>query len=122
MKLKDYAILSVLVATTIASAPVFSQEKGKGFENRGHEGKEFSAGKTKGKDAAKADKRTENRKRVRSDSKNHHTSSHGRLAGDLPPGLEQYEEKHGGQLPPGLEKQRNEKGHLPPGLEKGGRR
>ena len=38
--------------------------------------------------------------------------------GDLPPGLEKYEEKHGGKLPPGLQKQLEKKGQLPPGLEK----
>ena len=61
MKLKDYGILAILVANTMVAAPAFSQEKGKGFANRGQEGKEFGAGKTKGKDAAKADKRTEKR-------------------------------------------------------------
>ena len=37
---------------------------------------------------------------------------------NLPPGLERYEEKHGGKLPPGLQKQVDQKGQLPPGLEK----
>lgn len=37
---------------------------------------------------------------------------------NLPPGLERYEEKHGGKLPPGLQKQLDQKGQLPPGLEK----
>jgi hypothetical protein len=45
-------------------------------------------------------------------------SRHEPASKDLPPGLERYEEKHGGQLPPGLQKQLDEKGHLPPGLEK----
>ena len=136
MKLKDYGILSILLATTLAAVPALSQEKGKGMEKGEHEGrqtaiggnskqtKQFVAGKATNKDTTKALHRRENKQLARGESKNIHksSSSHGRLAGELPPGLERYEEKHGGHLPPGLEKQLNEKGHLPPGLEKGGRR
>lgn len=136
MKPIDYGILSILLAAMLAGAPALSQEKGKGMEKGGHEGKqkaigenskqsqEFAAGKAKAKDMGKAVQRRENKNLVRAESKKVRGagSSHGRLAGELPPGLERYEEKHGGHLPPGLEKQLNEKGHLPPGLEKGGRR
>jgi uncharacterized protein with WD repeat len=136
MKLKNYGILSVVFAATLAAAPAFAQEKGKGFANRGHDGKptaigneskqgkERVAGKTTGNEMEKTVRRKRDRTREHADGKNVHasSSSHGRSAGQLPPGLEKYEEKHGGSLPPGLEKQLNEKGHLPPGLVKGGRR
>src|SRR5713226_7724108 len=134
MKAKGYGILSVLFAVTLAAAPAIPQEKGKG--KGGHEerqkevgefskhSQEFVAGKAKGKDMVKAVQRRGSKKVVQAEGKKFHGSglSHGRLAGELPPGLKRFEEKHGGHLPPGLEKQLAETGHLPPGLEKGGRR
>lgn len=46
----------------------------------------------------------------------------GRSAGELPFGLNQYEETHAGKLPSGLEKQVEEEGNLPSGLETGGKK
>lgn len=48
------------------------------------------------------------------------TGNHGREAGELPYGLEQYSEKKG-ELPAGLQKKKDEDGSLTRGLEEGGK-
>jgi hypothetical protein len=45
----------------------------------------------------------------------------GRQAGELPSGLQKYNEKKG-QLPSGLQKKKDEDGQLTKGLEKGGKK
>ena len=72
------------------------------------------------REALRREYRHDGRERIHSDGKRtDHFEPSNRSAGKtLPPGLERYEEKHGGRLPPGLEKQLEEKGKLPPGLEK----
>ena len=46
---------------------------------------------------------------------------HGRQAGELPYGLEQYSEKKG-ELPSGLQKKKDQDDQLPRGLEEGGKK
>src|SRR6266571_7957602 len=46
---------------------------------------------------------------------------HGRKAGELPYGLEQYTEKKG-ELPSGLQKKKDQDGQLTHGLEEGGKK
>ena len=45
----------------------------------------------------------------------------GRQQGELPAGLQRYDDKKGG-LPAGLQKMKDEDGHLTRGLEKGGKK
>jgi len=106
MKSYRCAIIFVLLAVALLATPAFSQVKGKGKggqwqkekeskEKQSKEGKPVKQVQESGSDAGQ------------------------RAAGELPPGLERYKEKHSGKLPPGLQRQLEEKGHLPPGLEKG---
>lgn len=124
-----YGTLVALVAFTLMASPAFSQqEKGKGKDQQ-HE-KQIQLGETskhtqeigsnqvKGKNTDKEKQRMEKKKKAGGETASQLSGpSYGRIAGELPPGLEKYKEKHGGQLPPGLEKQFKEKGHLPPGLQ-----
>lgn len=91
-----------LLAVTLIASPLLAQEKGrgKGKGKQRQEQKEVPEGKEAAKKALES------------------VSDRGRGEGKLPPGLEQYKEKHPGKLPPGLQKQLEEKKHLPPGLEK----
>lgn len=50
------------------------------------------------------------------------TQDRGRDAGELPLGLDRYQDEHGGKLPAGLQKQLGEKDHLPSGLTEGGKK
>lgn len=100
MKVYVYGMLSSLLAVTLIASPLLGQEKGKG------------KGKGKQRQEQKQTREGEPTKKVPES-----VSGQGRAAGELPPGLEQYKEKHDGKLPPGLQKQ-EEEGHLPPGLAK----
>jgi hypothetical protein len=65
----------------------------------------LSEGKAKGKQKVEAEEK----------------GKHGREAGELPYGLEQYTEKKS-QLPSGLQKKKDEDGQLTHGLEQGGKK
>jgi len=64
-----------------------------------------SEGKAKGKQKVEAEEK----------------GKHGRKAGELPYGLEQYTEKKG-ELPSGLQKKKDQDGQLTHGLEEGGKK
>ena len=67
----------------------------------------YSDGKAKGKEKGKQNINAKEK--------------HGREAGELPHGLEQFSEKKG-NLPSGLQKKKDENASLPRGLEQGGKK
>jgi len=116
MKRYGYGMVFTLLAATLTVSPAFSQEKGKGKERR--ENTQLGEAEKQTKDTGKEKHQKEKNQGKQSETKVTQLSDSnlGRTAGELPPGLEKYKQKHGGHLPPGLEKQLAEKGHLSPGL------
>lgn len=89
--LSRLAVLLGVCAVTLPASP--AQAEGK------------ANGKAKGKQKVEAEEK----------------GKHGRKAGELPYGLEQYTEKRG-QLPSGLQKKKDQDGQLTRGLEEGGKK
>ena len=87
--LSRLALLLGVCAVTLPASPAYSEGK--------------ANGKVKGKQKVEAEEK----------------GKHGRQAGELPYGLEQYKEKKG-ELPSGLEKKKD--GQLTRGLEEGGKK
>ena len=65
----------------------------------------------------KANGKAKGKQKVEAEEK----GKHGREAGELPYGLEQYVEKKG-QLPSGLQRKKDQDGQLTRGLEEGGKK
>ena len=89
--LSRLALLLGVCAVTLPAFPAYSEGK--------------ANGKVKGKQKVEAEEK----------------GKHGRQAGELPYGLEQYTEKKG-ELPSGLEKKKDQDGQLTRGLEEGGKK
>ena len=88
--LSRLALLLGACAITLPASPAHSEGK--------------ANGKAKGKQKVEAEEK----------------GKHGRKAGELPYGLEQYTEKKG-ELPSGLQKKKDQDGQLTHGLEEGGK-
>jgi len=89
--LSRLALLLGACAVTLPTSPAHSEGK--------------ANGKAKGKQKVEAEEQ----------------GKHGRKAGELPYGLEQYTEKKG-ELPSGLQKKKDQDGQLTHGLEEGGKK
>jgi hypothetical protein len=89
--LSRLALLLGACAITLPTSAAYSQGNGKG--------------KAKSKQKVEAEEK----------------GKHGRQAGELPYGLEQYSEKKG-ELPSGLQKKKDQDDQLPRGLEEGGKK